>query len=492
MFLTYLMLAVALMLSAVAAFYSIIGLTAIFAAAVWPIVIMGTILEAAKLVVTVWLHEYWRDVKLTMKIYLVPAVFTLMVITSMGIFGFLSKAHLDQVVPTGDVQAQVALIDEKITNERDTIANARTLLGQLDKAVSDISNSADQEIKLRDGTTQIRSSAERALQVRRQQARDRAALTKTIEESQARIVKLQEEKAPFAKDLRKIEAEVGPIKYIAALIYGDNPDANLLEKAVRWVIIILVVVFDPLAIMMLLAATESYRWERERRLAAMPVASDPVRPPVASDPEPEPVPDAEPEPKPDPEPPVLGPKPDSPVEYQVLDDVSEPDYPEPVPAVPETDKATLVFNPDLFQNDDDTEEDDERTKEAKRIWKEQNPGHTLKEQRRLLAIGRINHLPWEDIAIDTPVPGTFGFGTAFPHPAQKGDLFVRTDVLPTRLYKYNGDDWILSDKTLTDTYAHDQRYIDFLIDRISRGEYDPELLTDSERAEIESRLRTDL
>jgi hypothetical protein len=420
-----------------------------------------------------------------MKIYLVPAVFTLMVITSMGIFGFLSKAHLDQTVPTGDVQAQVALIDEKINNERDTIANARTLLGQLDKAVTDISNSADQEIKLRDGTTQIRSSAERALQVRRQQAQDRAALTKTIEESQARIVKLQEEKAPFAKELRKVEAEVGPIKYIAALIYGDNPDANLLEKAVRWVIIILVIVFDPLAIMMLLAATESYRWERERRAAGVP-----IKPETESVPEPKTEPAPEPEP-PVPEPPMLGPKPDNPVEYKVLDDVSEPDYVEPVPTVAEPDKATLVFNPDLFQDDED-EDDDDRYKEAKRIWKEQNPGHTLKEQRRLLAIGRIDHLPWEDIEVDVPVPGAFGFGTEFPEQPNKGDRFVRTDMQPTRLYKYNGDDWILVDKTMTDTYAHDQRYIDFLIERISSGEYDPELLTDSERAEIESRLRTDL
>ena len=484
MLLTYLMLAVALMLSAVAAFYSIIGLTAIFAAAVWPIVIMGTILEAAKLVVTVWLHEYWHQVKLSMKLYLVPAVFTLMVITSMGIFGFLSKAHLDQVVPTGDVQAQVALIDEKITNERDTIATARTLLTQLDRAVTDISNSADREIKLRDGTTQIRSAAERALQVRRQQARDRAALTKTIEESQARIVALQEEKAPFAKDLRKIEAEVGPIKYIAAFIYGDNPDANLLEKAVRWVIIILVVVFDPLAIMMLLAATESYRWERQRRdndVRAVPELDSEIEAEPRTDPKPT---------EPEPLAPSLGPKPSNPIEYQVLDDDSEPDYEELVPAVPETDKATLVFNPDLFQDDDDTEPDDERTKEAKRIWKEQNPTHTLKEQRRLLAIGRIDHLPWQDIDIPASVPGNFGFGTALPDPAHKGDLFVRTDVLPTRLYKHNGDHWIESDKTLTDSYAHDQRYIDFLIERISRGEYDPELLTEGERAEIESRLRS--
>ncbi len=466
------MLAVALMLSAVAAFYSIIGLTAIFAAAVWPIVIMGTILEAAKLVVTVWLHEYWQDVKLTMKIYLVPAVFTLMVITSMGIFGFLSKAHLDQVVPTGDVQAQVALIDEKIANERDTIANARTLLGQLDKAVTDIGSAPDREVNGR-----VISSAERALQVRRQQARDRAALTQTIEQAQARIVKLQEEKAPFAKDLRKIEAEVGPIKYIAALIYGDNPDANLLEKAVRWVIIILVVVFDPLAIMMLLAATESYRWERERRAVAVPIKPEPKPGPV---------------PEPEAEAPVLGPRPENPVEYQVLDDVSEPDYVEPVPPAPEPVKPTLVFNPDLFQDDEEDEEDDDRYKEAKRIWKEQNPGQTLKEQRRLLSIGRIDRLPWEDIMVPDRSAGEFGFGQQFPDSPNKGDKFVRTDVLPTRLYKYNGDDWILVDKTLTDTYAHDQRYIDFLIDKISRGEYDPELLTDSERAEIESRLRTDL
>jgi len=109
-----------------------------------------------------------------------------------------------------------------------------------------------------------------------------------------------------------------------------------------------------------------------------------------------------------------------------------------------------------------------------------------------LAVGRIDHLPWEDIEVDMPVPGAFGFGTEFPEQPSKGDRFVRTDVQPTRLYKYNGDDWIVVDKALTDTYAHDQRYIDFLIERISSGEYDPELLTDSERAEIESRLRTDL
>jgi hypothetical protein len=522
------MLVIALMLSAVAAFYSIVGLTAIFAAAIWPIIIMGTILEAAKLVVTVWLHEYWHQVKLTMKLYLVPAVFILMVITSMGIFGFLSKAHLDQVVPTGDVQAQVALIDEKITNERDTIANARTLMGQLDRAVTDIGSAPDREVNGR-----VISSAERALQVRRQQAADRARLTQTIEQSQARIVKLQEEKAPFAKDLRKIEAEVGPIKYIAALIYGDNPDANLLEKAVRWVIIILVIVFDPLAIMMLLAFTESLRWERQRRDAQPPPEEKPNDISPTSEPSPAPVmagpSQQEPDPRPHPDQPPDshapdaqqsdpgdnipvrsdGPDADQPqpdhqphrLDVKFVEDFHEPDWPEPdaknmrdqPPAERPGDYVqppTTWFNPELFQDDED--DDPDHLKEAKRVWKERNPGNTLKEQRRLLAIGLIDHLPWEDIAEDLADPGAFAFGTEFPAVANKGDRFVRTDSLPTRLYKYNGDTWIESDKALTDSYAHDQRYIDYLIDRISRGEYDPELLTEGERSEIETRLRADL
>jgi len=480
MFLTYLMLFVALCLSAVAAFYSIIGLTAIFAAAVWPIVIMGTILEAAKLVVTVWLHEYWQDVKLSMKIYLVPAVFVLMVITSMGIFGFLSKAHLDQTVPTGDVQAQVALIDEKIINERDTIANARSLLGQLDKAVVDISNAPDREVNGR-----TISSAERALQVRRQQARDRAALTKTIEESQARIVELQEEKAPFAKELRKVEAEVGPIKYIAALIYGDNPDANLLEKAVRWVIIILVIVFDPLAIMMLLAATESYRWERERRAALASVTPN-------SGPDPEPKPEAEPDPQPAPvaepapEPPALGSKPDSEVEYQILDDVSEPDYPEPTS--PEPVQGT---NKD-HDTDDDGEDEPSVIRQCKRLWKQDNPGNTLKEQRRLVAAGQLDHEPWLDYLDDPRLSREVGFGEILPTRAFKGDMFVMTSVAPTALFKFNGEKWITIDKEFTDQYAHNEAYINYLIEQIGRGAYDPDLLSEAERAQIAQRLQQEI
>jgi len=256
----YLILTIAVLISAIAAWYAITGLIAIFAAAAIPVMIMGGALEAGKIVATVWLHNNWERAGLKFKVYLIPAVAALMLLTSMGIFGFLSKAHLDQNIVSGDSQARLLLFDEKITNERDTINNARTLLTQLDRAVTDISAAPDREVNGR-----VISSAERALQVRKQQARERAALTQTIEQSQARIVKLQEERAPLAAEFRKIEAEVGPIKYIAALIYGDNPDQNLLEQAVRWVIILIVIVFDPLALTLILAANKQLEWARKGR-----------------------------------------------------------------------------------------------------------------------------------------------------------------------------------------------------------------------------------
>jgi len=493
MLLTYLMLFVALCLSAVAAFYSIIGLTAIFAAAVWPIVIMGTILEAAKLVVTVWLHEYWQQIKLSMKLYLVPAVFILMVITSMGIFGFLSKAHLDQTVPTGDVQAQVALIDEKIANERDTIANARTLLGQLDKAVTDIGSAPDREVNGR-----VISSAERALQVRRQQARDRAALTKTIEDSQARIVRLQEEKAPFAKELRKVEAEVGPIKYIAALIYGDNPDANLLEKAVRWVIIILVIVFDPLAIMMLLGFTESLKWERQQRASQTPPKETQDDISTTSEPPPAPnmagPPEQTTDPGPDPDQPpdsdqITAGEPDTGDSIPIRSDGSHADQPQPDhrPARVDARFEEEFHEPDWPESISD--QSDNEVKEAMKRWKAENPGKTLKDQRHRLAIGLIDNLPWLKALPDQRQP-VFGFGTVFPDQAIKGDTFVKTDAIPNVMYKFNGQSWIEIDKTTHDSYAYDDAYIEHLINKLTSGEYDPEFLSDAEAQEIENRLQS--
>jgi hypothetical protein len=240
-----------LSISAVAVWYSVAGLISIFAAAAVPIAIMGIVLELSKLVATVWLKQNWFIAPRLIKAYLLIAVTILMVITSMGIFGYLSKAHLDQAVPTGDVAAKVALIDEKIKTERDNIDAARRALQQMDAQVDQMLGRSDTE-----------RGAERAVQIRKNQAKERSILQSDIAKSQKAIAALNQERAPIASELRKVEAEVGPIKYIAALLYGDNPDQNVLERAVRWVIILIVVIFDPLAVVLLLASQYSFQYFR--------------------------------------------------------------------------------------------------------------------------------------------------------------------------------------------------------------------------------------
>jgi hypothetical protein len=229
---------------------------------------MAGTLEVSKLVCASWLYNNWRQVPFFIKSYLTVAVVVLMVITSMGIFGYLSKAHLDQGVPTSDVAAQVALLDEKIKTERDNVDTAKKALTQMDAQV-------DQML----GRTDNDRGAERAVQIRRNQAKERAALQREVGEAQAKIAKLNEERAPIASQLRKVEAEVGPIKYIAAMIYGDNPDSNTLERAVRWVTILLVSVFDPLAVIMLIAANfglRAVRKEPEEVTIELPVVIPPT------------------------------------------------------------------------------------------------------------------------------------------------------------------------------------------------------------------------
>ena len=239
---TYLLFAVALGLSAVAAYYAVVGLIAIFAAAVIPIAIMGSLLEASKLVVASWLYKNWKEIPILLKSYFTVALVVLMLLTSMGIFGFLSKAHLDQAIPTGDVQSKLSLIDEKIKTEKENINASRKELSQLDAQLDQtISRTTDQ------------GGTERAIQIRRNQQKDRNRILTEIGSAQTKIAKLNEERAPIASEVRKVEAEVGPIKYIAQVIYGDA-DTDLLEKAVRFVTILIVLVFDPLAVLMLVAA----------------------------------------------------------------------------------------------------------------------------------------------------------------------------------------------------------------------------------------------
>jgi len=253
-FIAYLALLSGLTISAVAIWYSVAGLVSIFAAAVTPIIVMGVALEVSKLIATVWLKLNWSRAPVFIRSYLIAAIAILMIITSMGIFGFLSKAHSDQSLVSGDVQSKIAIYDEKIKTAKENIEANRKQLKQMDEAVDQVM-----------GRSQDEKGADKAVSIRKAQSRDRSALAKDIEANQKIIASLNDEAAPIRAEVRKVEAEVGPIKYIAAFIYGDNPDANVLEKAVTWVIIIIVSVFDPLAVILLLASQYSFQWFRNAR-----------------------------------------------------------------------------------------------------------------------------------------------------------------------------------------------------------------------------------
>ena len=252
MILAYLLLLTGLTISAVAIYYSVVGLTAIFSAAVIPIIVMGASLEVAKLVCASWLKANWERAPRFIKYYMTIAVIVLMLITSMGIFGFLSKAHNDQNLVSGDVQSKIAIFDEKIKTAKENIEADRKQLKQMDEAVDQIMARSTSE-----------GSADKANAVRKSQQRDRTTLAKDIESQQKLIASLNDEAAPIRAEVRKVDAEVGPIKYIAAFIYGVTPDASMLEKAVTWIIILIVVVFDPLAVIMLLGAQMTFAWHRK-------------------------------------------------------------------------------------------------------------------------------------------------------------------------------------------------------------------------------------
>ena len=467
MFLSYLTLAVALSLSVIAAYYSIAGLIAIFAAAVIPIIVMGGILEIGKVVVTLWLHEYWSRCRWLMKLYLVPAVAVLMLITSMGIFGFLSKAHSDQSLVSGDVQAKIAVYDEKIKVAQDNIDVNRKALKQLDEAV-------DQSMVRSTSET----GADKAVAIRRSQAKERSRLLAEIAAEQKTISTLREERAPISAEVRKVEAEVGPIKYIAAMVYGENTDTNSLEAAVRWVIIMLVIVFDPLAIMMLLAATESLKWERQRvfeKLGLEPGNEEPnADKPVVQDPHP------------------TGWMFSSNSESKPEKSIFEQHPYLLTPFAHFKNLVPMVHKPEPEALDDEIHHEPPAVKAAIKLWKEQNPSKTIKDQRTKLLKGEIEELPWLALAADNEMPREpkSGFGSEFPMDAAKGDSFVRVDRLPNEVYKHNGNAWILVDKSRTDNYTYNTAYIDHLISKIDTGEYDIDLLSDNEREQIAQRLQT--
>lgn len=235
----YIALLVALALSVVSAYYSIYGLTTLFSSAFWPVVLMGSVLELGKLVTASWLYHNWDKSPRALKYYLTLSVLVLMFISSMGIFGFLSRAHIDQslAINTGSIQ-QIKIIESSIEFEKNTIKDLDTQISQIDSAISKINEKGK-------GTDALKAATS--------QRKTRNELVETKKTHTDKIAELTKEKIKLESVQKKMEAEVGPLKYVADLIYGQSNEEQL-EKAVRWVILILIFVFDPLAVLLLIAA----------------------------------------------------------------------------------------------------------------------------------------------------------------------------------------------------------------------------------------------
>ena len=482
-------LIVALTLSTVAAYYSIYGLTAIFAGAVIPVIIMGSILEIGKITTTVWLKKYWHRCSWVLKSYLVPAVILLAFITSMGIFGFLSKAHMEHGVTSGEVQTKLSIIDEKVKTEKDNIEYARKALSQMDDQVN---------ARLSRGESE--NGAERAVQIRRQQATERNKLLKEIQEAQKKIQVLNEERAPIAAENRKVEAEVGPIKYVAAFIYGDNPDSNLLERAVRWVIILLVIVFDPLAIALVLAANSSKQWDKEEPEESITEIS--VEPKIETQ---DKIPHE-----------TIDKYEDFVNENQVLDfaeEVAKENFSEietnennikhtyldkewvHIPNIETNYKYAVSMEPlvqeKIHKETTVTNEQEIKTSGVTKepAVKDLKDGYVLYDNKHFAKQALKELHPELFITVDSDNKINTNFGIQFPSIANVGDMFVRVDTLPNRVFKFDGKNWIEVNKVNTDSYLHDEEYIKYLIGKLETLEYDPELLSENEKTEIEAYLK---
>lgn len=253
MFFIALLLLSALSVSVVAGWFSIVGLMAIFPAAATAILAMGVVLEVAKLVTASWLYRYWQTTTILLKTYFTSAVIILSVITSMGIFGFLSKAHLEQTVSTGDNTLQVARLDRLIENEERRITDAQTVLDQLDETVQTLIDY--DRIRGEDG----------AVATRERQTEERNELNGIIDAALSEIDRISDDKLILETEQLQIEVEVGPILYVAEMIYG-NTDKATIDKAVRGVIILLIIVFDPLAILLVVATNMSLKERRGEKI----------------------------------------------------------------------------------------------------------------------------------------------------------------------------------------------------------------------------------
>jgi len=644
------MLGVALCLSAIAEFYSIAGLAAIFAGAPISIIIMGVILGTSKLTITAWLHEFWNQTKLVMKICLVSAVLVLMFLTSMGVFGYLSKAHIEQVGAGQENAAQIQRITVELQRQTDIVksaeakaktletngtgadANVQSQINQeqqrIDSAYSRVQPAIDDQQRIVDAQTKIyqdqitkidqqltqlqqyqdakevdrvqslvgikadgdwgpgtaravttwkntRTSERTAAVLKLEEANtnstiksardeilrirkgvetqiaesnklidrlrnqlgkgDTSSVETLVNEQQekiksanAEIETLTQKKYTLEVEYRKLEVEVGPIKYIADLIYGDNSDKNMLERAVRWVIVLIVAVFDPLAVMMLLAAAESMKWIRQR----LPKPKDPIE-----ESEPEKVVDIVQKTYDETQHEMVNKlvdennklREDTELLNKVLEEIEDEreklflahsvemaradelavmvdeltaNYDGPVLSSEGSDtNISIELLPKESGKveliDESTTKDDIVISESEivtdGVTEKSNLHHPsegyVNFDGKSMSIEALRQLrPGLLLSPNDPI-NRIMFGAKFPDFARVGDMYIRVDTMPHSVFKFNGTKWMIIDKNNNGTYAQYVPYIQFLIQKVDSGEYDADLLTEYEEVEITNHLK---
>jgi hypothetical protein len=625
-FIAWLTLITALTISGVAIFYSVSGLAAIFSAAVIPIIIMGGVLEVSKLVTAVWLHRYWGIATWWLKTYLSIAVLVLMLITSIGIFGFLSKAHDTASGNATEAIATVTRIDGQIAREENRIEilenritgtssgtgfdvtssitqqetmrdgswdrvqddidyaqgqidRLRDQLAVLDRAVNDLRNRGVEVIETDAGGTFRRAETEtidyvaQADTLYEQQKEQRDSIDEDIDDQQSNIDSyrlqaqntinsanaeinrlrqqstssqdddldqidewnlqidgiyntidgLKDEKFESEQAVRLVESEVGPIRYIAEFFTGtEDADANLLESAVSWLIMVIIFVFDPLAVLLLIASQYTF----EQRKKENPSLEKPEPP---EDPDPQPLGgfegfDTVP----------FGMDDNIEKDYELMkEDIDSTelesgfDFTKIQPSIDEVrnafneweesqkllDAASVEKNqvvepvPEPISKDPTFLRQIEETKQAFKEYYGDNPQDTpdisqgvtyQKVEDSEYLVGPDGSIHQNALKMAHPElflakdsegrQASTNFGTIFPSIAMKGDIFVRVDQMPNRVYKFEGKSWIEIDKATTDSYTFDEEYIEYIISQIKSGEYDIDLLSDSERIQVETYL----
>lgn len=471
MFLGLITLFTALAMATVAAVFAIFGIVAIFAGMPAFAIVMGSVIELGKVVGISWLYRNWSE-PTKIKYVMTPLVILAMLLTSMGIFGLLSKAHLEQTAPVANNAIQIERLDQQINRERAKITDSEQVIAQLDQSVQVLIN-----------YDRIRGP-EGALAVREGQSEQRDLLRETIDTAQAEIDRLEDKKLELNQALKAIELEVGPVKYLAELVYGS--DTSRTEEAVRWVIIAFIIVFDPMAVLLLMAGNytlakrSANKKSEQKPEQPLPVTEEPVievdEPKQTSEIQQEPeqiqnqtsVIEEEPAQEPEVETTEVG----EPTEVQI-------EEPEIQPAIENTEVTEV----------DEIEQTTAQPKEIKTegVTFAEVDGGYVRYNDRLIKKEALKDWHGElfGLEADTVSPVNTSFGTKFPKIAKVGDIFVRVDMLPNKVFKFQGNRWIELDKSMSNSYLYDEEYIRYLISKIESGEYDIDLISDSEREQIE-------